>query len=289
MFERGIPDRSVHRLSRIASGDASPEATDDKAGFSADRRVGSARQARRRTTQSPEAVEVVEEPECGARVRWWEPGSGKHRLDGARDAVRQAASLPHRVLIATGVIVVVIAIVLVAVLMRSEPEPVGAPPLPVAQRGSPSISSAPRTESMVVSVVGEVRKPGLVRLPPGARVDDALRAAGGVEPKADLRTVNLARKVTDGEQIFVPSPGAAGTPAGTGAGGAGASDPAGKININSATAEQLEQLPGVGEVTAANILAWRERNGPFTAVEQLREVDGIGERRLAQLRDRVVV
>jgi competence protein ComEA len=139
--------------------------------------------------------------------------------------------------------------------------------------------------TLVVSVVGRVRNPGLVKVRAGARVADALRAAGGAKRGVDLSTVNLARKVTDGEQIHVGVPAAAAAPVDGGAAGA----PAGKINLNTATAEQLEELPGIGEVTAGNILDWRAQNGGFTAVEQLREVDGIGERRLATLRDRVTV
>lgn len=135
----------------------------------------------------------------------------------------------------------------------------------------------------MVSVVGKVRRPGLVRLRTGARVADAVKAAGGPRRGVDLTTVNLARRVADGEQIHVGAPTAAGAP-GTASGAAG-----GKISLNSATAEQLEELPGIGEVTAGNILDWRGRHGGFTAVEQLREVDGIGERRLAVLRERVTV
>lgn len=141
----------------------------------------------------------------------------------------------------------------------------------------------------MVSVVGKVRKPGLVEVQAGARVADALKAAGGPRRGVDLTTLNLARKVVDGEQINVGAPAApVGGAGGTGVpGGSGA--PPGKISLNTATAQQLEELPGVGEVTAQSILDWRSRHGGFTAVEQLREVDGIGERRLAALRDLVTI
>jgi competence protein ComEA len=141
-------------------------------------------------------------------------------------------------------------------------------------------------------VAGRVARPGLVRVPAGSRVADVLEAAGGPLPGTDLAGVNLARKVSDGEQVALGVPAAtdaapAGAPPGGGPAGAGA--PGGPLDLNSATVEQLDGLPGVGPVTAQHIVDWRTRNGRFASVDQLREVDGIGERRFGQLRDLVRV
>ncbi len=169
---------------------------------------------------------------------------------------------------------------------RAEPVPalpaVSAPS--VLGSAAPS-SSAPPAGPLVVSVSGKVRKPGLVQVPEGARVADALEAAGGALPGADLTGLNLARKVADGEQIVVgvPAPADAVAPPG------GAAAPAGKIDLNSATAAQLDTLPGIGPVTVQRILDWRTANGRFATVDQLREIEGIGERRFAQLRELVTV
>jgi competence protein ComEA len=233
---------------------------------------------------------------AGPRVERWLPGAGKHRAGRVRDVLRSGAASSRGRLVALVSVVVAVAAVAVAVTVVGRgPEPERAPPLPAAHHGGsagpggmqPGAGAAAGggPPTLVVSVVGRVRNPGLVKVRAGARVADALRAAGGAKRGVDLSTVNLARKVTDGEQIHVGVPAAAAAPVDGGAAGA----PAGKINLNTATAEQLEELPGIGEVTAGNILDWRAQNGGFTAVEQLREVDGIGERRLATLRDRVTV
>jgi competence protein ComEA len=148
---------------------------------------------------------------------------------------------------------------------------------------------------LVVSVSGKVHRPGLVEVPGGARVADVLEAAGGALPGTDLAGLNLARRVADGEQVAVGVPAApdatpASPPGGAvSPGGAAPEAPAGKIDLNVATAEQLDALPGVGPVTAQRILEWRTRHGRFARVEQLREIEGIGERRFAQLRELVVV
>jgi competence protein ComEA len=148
---------------------------------------------------------------------------------------------------------------------------------------------------LVVSVAGRVARPGVVRLPDGARVADALAAAGGVRAGVDLSGLNLARRLVDGEQIAVgvpPAPDAAGQPppgaSGGSAAGAGGG-PAAKIDLNTASVAQLDGLPGVGPVTAQHIVEWRGRNGRFARVDQLREIDGIGERRFQQLRELVTV
>jgi competence protein ComEA len=148
--------------------------------------------------------------------------------------------------------------------------------------------------------VGAVLAPGVVHVAAGARVVDAVAAAGGLAPGADAQRVNLAAPVADGSRIVVPAVGvevpaevptsavaAAGGPGGTTGGGATAA--AGPVELNTATAEQLDGLPGVGPATAEAILAYREANGPFTSVEQLLDVRGIGEAKLESLRDLVVV
>ena len=166
-----------------------------------------------------------------------------------------------------------------------------------ATTGGPSAGAG---RVLVVDGVGRVRQPGIQRLPAGSRVTDALEAAGGVVNGTDLRGLNRARLLTDGEQIAVGVAGA-GTGAGaTGSGGvAGAGGSAGSsgsgasglaggpVSLNSATEQQLDALPGVGPVLARHIIEFRTRHGGFTSVDQLRQVAGIGERRLADLRSLV--
>jgi competence protein ComEA len=177
---------------------------------------------------------------------------------------------------------------------RATPRLAGGPEAPADQtlpRAAPDAPSAPGPGDLVaVHVAGRVRRPGLVRLPAGSRVHDAIRAAGGVTSGADLDAVNLARRLTDGEQVRVPGPGDPAAPlvpdaATPGTPGAGPSAP---LDLNTATLEQLDALPGVGEVTAGRILAYRAAH-PFTAVDQLLEVPGIGQRRFDQLKDLVTV
>lgn len=159
---------------------------------------------------------------------------------------------------------------------------------PLAGLPSTPSSSAPPSAGedpepsgdLVVDVAGKVREPGIAVLPPGSRVVDALEAAGGAHRGVDLTSLNLARPVVDGEQILVgvaPAPGVAGT--------LGSSAPTGGtlVNLNSADQPTLETLPGVGPVTAEAILEWRTEHGGFTSVDELLEVDGIGEATLADL------
>jgi competence protein ComEA len=141
---------------------------------------------------------------------------------------------------------------------------------------------------VAVHVAGRVRRPGLVRLPAGSRVQDAIRAAGGSTSGADLDAVNLARRLTDGEQVLVPGPGDPPLPPPPGAGPDAGATPSAPLDLNTATLEQLDTLPGVGEVTAGRIIAYRSAH-PFTAVDELLEVPGIGQRRFDQLKDLVTV
>jgi len=150
--------------------------------------------------------------------------------------------------------------------------------------------------TVLVHVAGAVVRPGLVRLVPGARVNDAVTAAGGPAPNADLNQLNLAAKVVDGQRILVVVLGAPGA-ATDGATGATAGDPSaaagdaasGPVNLNTATAAQLDALPGIGPSLATAILRERERRNGFTSVEQLRNVRGIGDKRFADLKPMVTV
>jgi len=150
-----------------------------------------------------------------------------------------------------------------------------------------SAGAAGPADRVAVHVAGRVRHPGLVRLPAGSRVQDAIRAAGGVTSGADLDAINLARKLTDGEQVRVPGPGDPAPPPPPDA-AAGPATPSAPLDPNTATPEQLDTLPGVGEVTAGRIVAYRSAH-PFTTVDELLEVPGIGQRRFDQLKDLVTV
>ena len=173
-----------------------------------------------------------------------------------------------------------------------------APLEPVANASGEA--SRPARDPVVVHVVGAVRRPGLLRLRDGARVADALARAGGAKRSADLAAVNLAAPLVDGIQIFVPSrastAGSAGASSGVGAdagpasasGGGGVAAGSGrKVSLATATAEELDELPGVGPVTAQNILDYRSEHGSFRSVEDLDAVPGIGPARIEQLRDLV--
>ena len=170
-----------------------------------------------------------------------------------------------------------------------------APPAPKPRAAKPAGARVqpPGRERAYVHVAGEVRKPGVYRLRGSARVDDALRRAGGPTPRADLNQLNLAAKVEDGRQVLVPARGAAGgggaTPGALPGGGPGAGGGGQPLNLNTATAEQLDGLDGVGPATAQKILAYRQEHGGFRSVNELDRISGIGEKRLASLRDQVRV
>jgi competence protein ComEA len=138
---------------------------------------------------------------------------------------------------------------------------------------------------LVVDVAGAVRRPGLYRLRSGSRIDDAITAAGGPKPKAQLGAVNLAAPLADGEQVVVPGSGAAGVAAATPSAG---SSPTAPLDLNTASLEQLESLPGIGPVTAQKILDYRQQHGAFHSVDELQGVPGIGPAHMAQLKGLVI-
>ncbi|MFI6097514.1 helix-hairpin-helix domain-containing protein [Lentzea sp. NPDC051213] len=189
---------------------------------------------------------------------------------------RRRFRLPRRGFLAIGVAVACTVIGLATWWQGPEAEP--APDLALVS------TTAPAPE-LVVNVVGEVTTPGLVTVTSGARVADAIRLAGGLKPGIDLHNLNLARKLTDGEQVAVgiPPPAPAGSVGAVGSAWSVGS----KLNLNAATAAELDALPGVGPVTAQRIIDHRTRKGPFASVDQLREIDGIGDSKLAKLADLV--
>jgi len=172
-------------------------------------------------------------------------------------------------------------------------------PAPVAEVEPPTQALAPEqavpaestaaTAAVVIHVTGAVLRPGVYTLEVGARVADAVALAGGLLGSADPSAVNLARILSDGEQVYFPAQGESPPPvAGSGAGST-AGTAGGKVDINRADAVTLETLPGIGPATAQKIIAEREANGPFASVEDLARVPGIGEKRIAALADLVVV
>ncbi|MFF9502004.1 helix-hairpin-helix domain-containing protein [Streptomyces sp. NPDC014656] len=202
--------------------------------------------------------------------------------------VQTRCGLEPRSLAALAVVLGVAACAAGGFFWAGRPEPVRAPELvrvaPVV--ASPASASAAGAgpeggapTKVVVDVGGKVRRPGVLTLPAGSRVADALRAAGGVREGADLTGLNRARVLFDGEQVLVGVPGApSGGGAGPGPGGSGV-----PLSLNTATAEQFDGLPGVGPVLARRLVDHRTEHGGFRAVEELREVDGIGEKRFADL------
>jgi competence protein ComEA len=234
--------------------------------------------ARRRLAQLAAAFEA-DLPPAEDRAVQVEP---EHRSAVLASPVRSALTGTH--LRVVGVVAVAAVVVLGWMLLSGRPQ-AGEPVAPVALSSQTTSSGEPDTAEgavpaeLVVDVVGDVKKPGIVTVPRGSRVFEAVEAAGGLKnTKVDTSGVNMARVLEDGEQVVV----GATAEAATGSAAAGA-----KVRLNQATSEQLEQLPGVGPVTAAAILAWREENGRFATVDDLLDVRGIGDATLAQLRDLV--
>jgi competence protein ComEA len=161
-------------------------------------------------------------------------------------------------------------------------------PAPASSTGAKAKTGDTRP-AVFVHIIGAVTTPGLYQLHEGDRAVDAVAAAGGLAPDADQAQLNLARFLSDGEQIIVPRVGEAPPPAAGGAAPPGTGAPGGTININTADVTALEDLPGVGPALAERIVLWREANGSFTAVEDLLNVTGIGQKKLDSLRDSVAL
>ncbi|MEU4598577.1 ComEA family DNA-binding protein [Nocardia sp. NPDC023988] len=252
---------------------------------------------------------------------------GRNKLVPER--FRQARMDPgRRGALALGIIGLVAVVLTGVMVMRDRPVSQAVPPVPAlraehitpraeqtavvaaasaAATADPGAGIAGGSGELVVSVVGLVHRAGLHRLPGGARVADAIEMAGGAREGADLAGLNLAQRLTDGDQVVVGAAGplagqpvqgsamisAAGGPPGSSSAGAvagpgpGAAGSNSRVDLNSATEAELDALPGVGPVTAKAIITWRTTNGPFTDVAQLGEVNGIGPARLARLRDLV--
>ena len=169
----------------------------------------------------------------------------------------------------------------VAPVPEAHTSPATATATPTAAGGAPAPEATP-AGVVVVDVAGKVRRPGVATLPAGSRVVDAIRKAGGARAGVDLTALNLARVLVDGEQILVGVPAAPGVAA-SAASQPGGAPPGALVNLNTATLEQLDTLPGVGPVTAQRILDWRSAHGAFTSVDELLEVEGIGEKTLADM------
>lgn len=232
------------------------------------------------------------EEEAGERP----PGVGRHRAPGR--TARWDPGRPGARSLWTAGLLAALLLVGWTWLDRPRVEPVSpAPPgsastaapaeAPVASPASPAVGEAAGTATpVVVAVVGLVARPGLVTVPTGSRVADAVEAAGGLLPGTDPAAVNLAAVVTDGQQIAVGVPGAVGTAAAAAAAAGGAGGP---VDLNTATAEDLDALPGIGPVLAQRIVAHRSAQGPFRSVDQLDDVPGIGPTTAAELAELVRV
>ena len=248
----------------------------------------------------------------GREVGVWRERAGSALRERMPMWVQTRCGLERRSVVALGVLFVVAAVFAVQHFWVGRTQPVRAPevvraavpygtggdegssttgngadssPASAGARGVSSTAGASGGE-IVVDVSGKVREPGVHRLPAGSRVTDALRAAGGVRSGTNTEGLNLARFLVDGEQVVVggPTPAAA-VPGATGSTGTGAA--AAPVSLNTATADQLNSLPGVGPVLAQHIIDYRTQHGGFRSVDELRQVNGIGDRRFADLRDLV--
>lgn len=219
---------------------------------------------------------------------------------GVEDAARLDASAraaPRTRLLVGGAVVLVVAAIAAAVIAGlsgagGRAQEVAHGELPADLRASsapPTSATAGGVDDLFVHVVGAVAAPGLYQLAPGARVADAVAAAGGLSADADAATVNLARKLLDGEQLYVAKVGESVPPTTTGGTGSGSASGAGPIDLNAATVEQLDTLPRIGPAMAQRIIDWRTAHGGFASVDQLKDVAGIGDATFAGLVDLVRV
>jgi competence protein ComEA len=184
--------------------------------------------------------------------------------------------MEHRRLLAIALAVAVTAVLLAPRLLHHGATHVAIPPLRTATH-----ARAPAVAQLVIDVAGAVRRPGIYHLAAGTRIADAVAAAGGATVKADVTLVNLAAPLADGEQVLVPARGAA---ASTGA----TPSPTAPVDLNTATAEQLDTLPGVGPATAQKIIDYRQAHGPFRSLDELEAVPGIGPAKLEQMKGLVI-
>jgi competence protein ComEA len=220
---------------------------------------------------------------AGRLVERWLPG-GATGVETLRSWANR-----HRIGVAAAAIAILAAIG-IAITLAAQPQPVeAAPALPAAISAAPA-TATPTPTTVVISVVGKVTNPGLVTLTSGARVADALRAAGGVLPGTDDSALNLARRLTDGEQIYVgvptppdQSPAVDNTAQPAPAGKKTELAPTSQVDLNTATTDQLQELPGIGPAMAQRIMTWRTQHGHFDSINQLRDVGGIGDARFAKL------
>ncbi|MFI0501684.1 helix-hairpin-helix domain-containing protein [Streptomyces albogriseolus] len=250
--------------------------------------------------ETPDGVPETEPPPGAVPGRW-----GPALRERLPLWVQARCGLERRSVVALSALLVLALVFAVQHFWAGRTQPVRAPEVvraaPAAQGqgvdGGGGPSDAPDSfgqaggtaaPGIVVDVSGKVRDPGVHRLPAGSRVEDALKAAGGVRPGTKTGGLNRARFLVDGEQLVVggPAPAGAAAPAAPAAPET-AAGPTAPVSLNTATVDQLDTLPGVGPVLAQHIVDYRTRNGGFRSVDELREVNGIGDRRFADLRDLV--
>ncbi|MGW4898091.1 helix-hairpin-helix domain-containing protein [Kitasatospora sp. NPDC004240] len=238
---------------------------------------------------SPEAPPDAGVPGPGPPARTRAEEAGASGAGAVRARLGSAAALDRRAVAGLAVLLLIALAYAVQHFWLGRPQPVQVPEPRADPAGvviaapSPSATGA-GPETVVVDVAGKVPSPGVRSLPGGSRVADALRAAGGALPGAETKGLNLARVLTDGEQVLVgesapPAPGPA----------PGSGVPPQPISLNRATLEQLDALPGLGPTLARRIIAHRDSHGPFRSLEQLRQVGGIGERTYADIRPLLVL